>query len=162
MYRPIAITSHLIKVIVSSGVASPLGKSRIFLPLTLVPPGKFKDFKEIWIPPTPWTQKPIPPQSRGEDTMKVLEKVVRNHLVDFLQLIQLIQIICMGRSFLSQLLDYQNHQSRRGRFECWFNVLELFKGFDKVDHRVFFSKLSAHGLRGNLVQWIESFLSARH
>ena len=39
--------------------------------------------------------------------------------------------------------------------------LDFAKAFDKVDHRILLTKLSALGVRGALLMWIESFLTSR-
>ncbi len=40
-------------------------------------------------------------------------------------------------------------------------VLDFTKAFDKVDHRLLLYKLQYYGIRGNTLNWIESFLTNR-
>ena len=39
--------------------------------------------------------------------------------------------------------------------------LDFAKAFDKVDHGIVLKKLSLLGIRGQLLEWIKSFLSSR-
>ena len=39
--------------------------------------------------------------------------------------------------------------------------LDFSKAFDKVDHSIVVKKLSSLGVRGKILQWIESFLTSR-
>ena len=39
--------------------------------------------------------------------------------------------------------------------------LDLKKGFDCVSHDILLNKLNAYRIRGNLMQWFQSYLSAR-
>ena len=39
--------------------------------------------------------------------------------------------------------------------------LDLLKSFDKVSHKRLLSKLKAHGIRGNVLKWIENWLTDR-
>ena len=39
--------------------------------------------------------------------------------------------------------------------------MDLAKAFDKVSHQRLLSKVSSYGIKGNLLNWIESFLTDR-
>ena len=99
--------------------------------------------------------------------IKVFEKVIRNKLVEYLEENNLFNSgqhgFRAGRSCLSQLLDY--HDRIISLLERGLNVdsiyLDFAKAFDKVDHKILLAKLSALGVRGKLLTWIESFLSSR-
>ena len=41
------------------------------------------------------------------------------------------------------------------------SYLDFQKAFDKVPHRILISKFQAYGIDGNLLSWINSFLSNR-
>ena len=68
-----------------------------------------------------------------------------------------------GRSCLSQLLRHHDQVTRK--LEEGKNVdviyLDFAKAFDKLDYRVTLQKLHDMGITGNLLQWINSFLSNR-
>ena len=68
-----------------------------------------------------------------------------------------------GRSCLSQLLDH--HNKILNLLEDGLNIdsiyLDFAKAFDKVDHKIVLQKLSALGVRGKLLSWIQSFLISR-
>ena len=68
-----------------------------------------------------------------------------------------------GRSCLSQLLTH--YDNILSILESGINVdtvyLDFAKAFDKVDHSIVLKKLSLIGIRGNILSWIESFLTAR-
>ena len=68
-----------------------------------------------------------------------------------------------GRSCLSQLLVHYDKVLKR--MENGENVdiiyLDFVKAFDKVDHHVTLKKLTALGIGGKLIKWIETFLTDR-
>ena len=69
----------------------------------------------------------------------------------------------MGRSCVSELLMHYDRIVEI--LESGSNVdtiyLDFAKAFDKVDHGIVLKKLSLLGIRGHLLQWIQSFLSSR-
>ena len=99
--------------------------------------------------------------------IKIFEKVIRNKLVDFLRENNLLNCsqhgFTAGRSCLSQLLDH--HNKILNLLEDGLNIdsiyLDFAKAFDKVDHNIVLQKLSALGVRGKLLSWIQSFLISR-
>ena len=99
--------------------------------------------------------------------IKVFEKVIRNHLVYFLESNNLFNPsqhgFRKGRSCLSELLCHMEeilHELSQGK-----NVdvvyLDYAKAFDKVDFNVLLKKLKHTGIQGKLLQWIESFITGR-
>ena len=99
--------------------------------------------------------------------IKVFEKVIRNHLVSFLEENNKFNPsqhgFRIGRSCLSQLLSHYDRII--SLLEKGLNVdtiyLDFSKAFDKVDHSLVLKKLSILGIRGTILQWIESFLTNR-
>ena len=94
--------------------------------------------------------------------IKIFEKIIRNHLVYFLESNDLFNPsqhgFRKGRSCLSELLchmDEISHGLSEGK-----NVdvvyLDYAKAFDKVDFNVLLKKLKHTGIQGKLLQWIES------
>ena len=99
--------------------------------------------------------------------IKVFEKVMRNHLVSFLDATDAFNVnqhgFRVGRSCLSQLLTH--YDNIISLLEKGVNVdtvyLDFAKAFDKVDHSIVLKKLSLLGIRGNVLSWIKSFLTNR-
>ena len=99
--------------------------------------------------------------------VKTFEKVVRNYVVNFIEENDLFNNsqhgFRTGRSCLSQLLTHYDRIVEI--LESGSNVdtiyLDFAKAFDKVDHGILLKKLSLLGIRGKLLNWIESFLSSR-
>ena len=99
--------------------------------------------------------------------IKVYEKVVRNHLVSFIERNNLFNPnqhgFRAGRSCLSQLLAHQDNITRL--LEMGKNVdvvyLDFSKAFDKVDFDITLWKLHQLGIRGKLHAWIHNFLVHR-
>ena len=99
--------------------------------------------------------------------IKVFEKVVRKHIVAFMDKYNLFNQsqhgFLGGRSCLSQLLTH---------FDCITSELEkgngvdviyldFAKAFDKVDHGITLRKLKLLGIQGQLGRWLLSFLTNR-
>ena len=48
------------------------------------------------------------------------------------------------------------------QIRAYFIYLDLQKAFDKDPHRRLLMKLNAHGIIGNVLQWIENWLTVFH
>ena len=98
---------------------------------------------------------------------KLMETIIRDNMVKFFEENNIINNSQHGfrskRSCLTNLLDF---------FHYIFDVydesrsvdviyLDFQKAFDKVPHKRLISKLLAHGISGNIQNWIEDWLSER-
>ena len=100
--------------------------------------------------------------------IKIFEKVIRNHIVQFLDENNKFNDsqhgFRNGRSCVSELLIHYDRIV--DILEAGSNAdtiyLDFAKAFDKVDHGIVLKKLSLLGIRGRLLQWITSFLSSRN
>ena len=98
---------------------------------------------------------------------KILERVVRKDLVDFLSTNKLMDPrqhgSRAGHSTLSQLLQHYgnilDHMENKVNTDVIY--LDFSKAFDKVDHSVLLSKVRALGIQGNLGAWLGTFLLGR-
>ena len=96
--------------------------------------------------------------------IKVFEKVVRNHLVSYLQENNEGQHgFRSGRSCLSQLMTHFDNIQKILEENDNVDVLYLdfAKAFDKVDFMVTLKKLKRLGIAGKLGKWIYAFLTDR-
>lgn len=107
------------------------------------------------------------PVSLTSVVCKILEKVVRKNIMTHLTENKMLSDEQYGfrtnRSCALQLLNVmadwtefvEGHQS-------WDSVyLDLAKAFDKVAHRRLLKKVSSFGIKGNVLAWIEDFLTGR-
>ena len=135
--------------------------------------GWFPDeLKDPWICPI-WKgdSRAIPanyrPVSLVSNISKVLEKVVRKQMVDFLEKNDLVDInqhgALHGRSTLTQLLDQQQEILKILENGETVEVLYLdfSKAFDSCDHSILLRKMKEIGFGGSLIKWLASFLSGR-
>jgi hypothetical protein len=98
---------------------------------------------------------------------KTMEKLVREQILDHLQKNNLITKnqhgFVPGRSTITQLLEC---------LDIWTSILDeggtvdaiymdYQKAFDSVPHQRLLAKISSLGIRGNVRNWIQSFLSGR-
>ena len=99
---------------------------------------------------------------------KIFEKIVREKLQHYLEENNLYNSsqhgFRPGRSCLSQLLAHIerliSHLQDNENVDVIY--LDFSKAFDKVDHRILLHKLKINRVRGQLLNWIQSFLTARH
>jgi len=98
---------------------------------------------------------------------KLLEHIIYSHI--FLHLNQH-NILCdqqhgfrNGRSCETQLIitvdDFAKSLDEGGQTDVV--LLDFSKAFDKVSHKCLLHKLNYYGIRGNLLAWLENFLSNR-
>ena len=68
-----------------------------------------------------------------------------------------------GRSCETQLLTTLNDFSKTLNTSNQTDaiLLDFFKAFDKVDHKILLSKIDSIGIQGPLLNWMSSFLSNR-
>ena len=98
---------------------------------------------------------------------KLMEKIIREHVIEHLQVNKLISRqqhgFTKGRSCVTQLLDVM---------DSWTEILDeggsidiihmdFMKAFDSVPHQRLLAKLSAHGIQGKVLEWTQAFLSER-
>ena len=99
--------------------------------------------------------------------IKVFERVVRKHIVDYMEENNLFNPgqhgFRSGRSCLSQLIAHYDHvtQLLENNQNADVIYLDFAKAFDKVDFLVTMKKLHDLGISGKLGQWIYSFLTNR-
>ena len=98
---------------------------------------------------------------------KVMERVLRDHMLSFLQENQLLATEQHGfvprRSCTTNLLESADLLTKVIAEHGWMDVLYLdfAKAFDTVPHRRLVVKLEAYGITGKILRWIEMFLSNR-
>ena len=98
---------------------------------------------------------------------KVLESFIREQLVLFMEGNNMFSSCQHGfkshRSCVTQLLDVMNDLTELIENGDSIDVLYLDfrKAFDTVPHQRLSNKLKAYGIDGNLLNWIQSFLSGR-
>ena len=99
--------------------------------------------------------------------IKVFEKLMRNHIVQFIETNTLMNPnqhgFRAGRSCLSQLLHHFDQVTKL--LEQGKNVdviyLDFGKAFDKLDFQITLQKLHKIGVVGKLHRWIKAFLTGR-
>ena len=107
------------------------------------------------------------PISLTSHVIKIFERVIRKHLVDFLDKNNIINSkqhgFCKGKSCLTQLLAHYDEmiQNALDGKDTDVIYLDFAKAFDKIDHQVLIKKLKLYGISGNLLLWLEDFLKDR-
>ena len=98
---------------------------------------------------------------------KLLERLIKDHMVDFLVKHKLLNSSQHGflkaRSCLTNMLCFLEEITK------WIDVgspvdiiyLDFQKAFDKVPHQRLLLKLKAHGIRDSITDWIEQWLTDR-
>ena len=98
---------------------------------------------------------------------KLLESLLRDHMVDFLTRHSLINqtqhVFLKGRSCLTNLLDFMEHISKWADDGSPVDViyLDFQKAFEKVSHQRLLIKLKSHGMGESVVNWVRDWLSGR-
>ena len=100
-------------------------------------------------------------------TCKVLESIIRDAVIDFMQTRNLFSKrqygFMSGRSTTLQLLhvleEWIQIVDQGGTVHCIF--LDFMKAFDSVPHQRLVLKLKAYGIDGRLLTWIGRFLRNR-
>jgi hypothetical protein len=98
---------------------------------------------------------------------KLLEKIIRNQIVEHLESQGLINInqhgFRKGRSCGTQLLEvmegWSNILDEGQTWDCVY--MDYAKAFDSVPHMRLLEKLNYYGIRGKVWHWIKDFLSGR-
>ena len=107
------------------------------------------------------------PISIGSSIAKVMEKLITDRLLKFLQTNNLLSDHQHGflpsRSTTTQLLSCLNDWTllKASKKPCHVIYLDFKKAFDSVDHSKLSVKLKAYGITGPLLQWIKAYLSNR-
>ena len=92
----------------------------------------------------------------------MLETLIRDKLVKHLEQNNLLKNCQHGfqskRSCLTNLLDFLHDIIKEYDESKHVGIiyLDFQKAFDKVPHQRLLSKLRAHGIRGNVLKWIEN------
>ena len=104
------------------------------------------------------------PISLTSHIVKILERVIREKLVDYLEINGLIcnkqHDFRSGRNCLNQLFHHFDNALLALTSSSDFDSIYLdhAKAFDKVDHALLMRKLQIYGIHPKIIRWIESFL----
>jgi hypothetical protein len=98
---------------------------------------------------------------------KLLESIIKDRLIEHLDKFNLINSsqhgFTKGRSCLTNLLEFMEVATKdldNGQ-PVDLVYLDFAKAFDKVPYGRLFKKLEAHGIGGEVLQWIKNWLSGR-
>ena len=180
------IKEHLLKIDPTKSNTSDCVHPRVLkeCALTLASPLAiiFKKSMETGTVPPQWKKGTITPIHKGDSRhdasnyrpvtitsqlCRILEKIIKESMLLHLEKNQIITDKQHGftrkRSCLSNLiLNLEEITSRLDTGDILDQIyLDLQKAFDKVPHRRLIYKLKQYGINGNLLCWIESFLSHR-
>ena len=98
---------------------------------------------------------------------KIMESIIRDNIVQHLVKYQLIKASQHGfmaaKSCQTNLIDYLDTLTKLVDEGYSVDViyLDFAKAFDKVPHRRLMLKLEQHGISGQVLQWIQSWLTGR-
>ena len=107
------------------------------------------------------------PVSLTSHIIKIFERIVRKKLVEYCVENNIIVAeqygFCSGKSCTTQLLSHFEKilEILDNNANADVIYLDFSKAFDKVDHDILLKKLKAFGITGNLLNWLNSFLSDR-
>ncbi len=107
------------------------------------------------------------PISLTSHLIKIFERVMRNHLVKYLEDQNLLPDsqhgFRKGRSCLTQLIEHVDSvlKTLNDGDEVDVIYLDYSKAFDKVDHKILLKKMQLYGISGKVLKWIEAFLTHR-
>ncbi|EFO87533.1 hypothetical protein CRE_04257 [Caenorhabditis remanei] len=107
------------------------------------------------------------PISLTSSVCKTMEKLVRNAIVGHLKSAKLLVNNQYGfrdkKSCESQLIRYSGDLlfDSSSKKPIWAVYVDFKKAFDTVSHSKLVSKLGSCGIAGNLLNWLESFLTGR-
>ena len=107
------------------------------------------------------------PISITSHVIKTFERIIKEHICEYLELNALISD-CQhgfrnGRSCLTQLLQHHNNimQNLIEGHDTDVIYLDYAKAFDSVDHELLMEKLRKYGISNKLLEWLQSFLRHR-
>jgi len=152
--------------------------SELTFPLSIL----FRTFIDLHTLPDEWRHANITPKfKKGSPSdpanyrpialtcccCKVLETIVTNELIQYLHDHQLINKHQHGflknhstcTNLLESINDWTISISNRERVVVGY--VDFARAFDSVSHPKLFSKLQGYGIKGNLLFWIQSFLTNR-
>ena len=98
---------------------------------------------------------------------KILEKLIHKRIYNFLQKHKLLYNSQYGfrpeHSTINAITEYtikltENLESKKHSLSTY---LDLSKAFDTINHSVLLNKLNHYGIRGNCLNWLNSYLSNR-
>lgn len=98
---------------------------------------------------------------------KILERIIKEHIVDFLSKYNILNDLQHGfvknRSCLSNLLQYCDYVASNLDSHSAVDViyLDFQKAFDKVPHQLLVHKIEAYGIKGKTLVWIKNWLGGR-
>jgi hypothetical protein len=107
------------------------------------------------------------PVSLTANICKVMERMIKEDIVNFLERKQIIRNSQHGfrnkKSCLTNLLEFMEHVSQKLDKGEPVDIiyLDFQKAFDKVPHKRLLAKLKAIGIEGNLLRWIGLWLTGR-